>query len=319
MTPKVSVIVPVYKAENYIRRCLDSLLAQTMPDFELLLIDDGSPDNSGAICDEYSRRDARIRVFHKKNGGVASARQMGIENAIGEYSIHCDPDDWVEPNMLEELYAKAKETDADMVICDFYTNTIGEQKYIVQKPMSLDPISVFKGMMCGGGLFGATWNKLIRTSLYEEYDLRFPAHLTYCEDLFVVSDLVLHDIKISYLPSAFYHYQISENQSSLTKVISKRRIDSFHFLIEYFINKFPNATPSFFYVQKLTYKEMLFYSGFYSKHEIICTYQEINNLFIDNYKKGKHSSRLLYYALTNRYMYARLLLLLSIVKRKIMY
>lgn len=121
--PKVSIIVPVYKAEKYINRCIDSILAQTYTDWELLLVDDGSPDRSGEICDEYAKKDSRIRVFHKENGGVSSARQMGQDKASGEYTIHADPDDWMEPTMLEELYAKAKEDDADMVLCDFYFNT----------------------------------------------------------------------------------------------------------------------------------------------------------------------------------------------------
>ena len=118
--PKVSIIVPVYKAEKYLNRCIDSILAQTFTDFELLLIDDGSPDRSGEICDEYAKKDSRIRVIHKENGGVSSARQRGLDESVGEYTMHADPDDWVEPEMLDELYKKAKEEDADMVICDFF-------------------------------------------------------------------------------------------------------------------------------------------------------------------------------------------------------
>ena len=119
MPPSISIIVPVYKAEPYLHRCVDSLLAQTFTDFEVLLIDDGSPDRSGEICDDYARKDARVRVFHQENGGVSVARQRGLDEALGEYTIHADPDDWVEPDMLEALYRKAKEDDADMVICDF--------------------------------------------------------------------------------------------------------------------------------------------------------------------------------------------------------
>ena len=118
--PEISVIVPVYKAEKYLHKCVDSLLAQTFPNFEILLIDDGSPDNSGKYCDEFALKDNRIRVFHKENGGVSSARQFGLDNARGEYVIHADPDDWVETDMLDDLYKKAIEDDADMVICDFW-------------------------------------------------------------------------------------------------------------------------------------------------------------------------------------------------------
>ena len=117
--PKISVIVPVYKAEKYLHRCVDSIIAQTFTDWELLLVDDGSPDKSGEICDGYSRHDGRIMVYHKNNGGVSTARQTGIDKAIGDYTIHVDPDDWIEPTMLEELYHKATDNNADMVICDF--------------------------------------------------------------------------------------------------------------------------------------------------------------------------------------------------------
>ena len=106
-TPKISVIVPVYKAEAYLHRCVDSILAQTFQDFEVLLIDDGSPDRSGEICDEYARKDKRVRVFHKENGGVSSARNMGLDNARGEYVCFVDSDDWLD----EEMFA---------IICSFF-------------------------------------------------------------------------------------------------------------------------------------------------------------------------------------------------------
>lgn len=138
MNSKISIIVPVYKAEKTLDKCITSILSQTFTDFELLLIDDGSPDGSGIICDHYALKDERIRVIHKSNGGVSSARQTGVDVARGEYSIHVDPDDWVEPEMLQELYRSAKKHDADMVICDFYENSYKGQKYIKQEPSALD-------------------------------------------------------------------------------------------------------------------------------------------------------------------------------------
>jgi glycosyltransferase involved in cell wall biosynthesis len=173
-TPLVSVIVPVYKAEAYLHKCVDSLLAQTMTDFEVLLIDDGSPDRSGAICDEYAAKDSRIRVFHKENGGVASARQVGIENVRGEYTIHADPDDWVEPTMLEELYAKAKEDDADMVICDYYEERVDSQKYIKQNLTDDLSSKTLLGLLLGQKLHGSLWNKLIKIDKIKEYKLFLP-------------------------------------------------------------------------------------------------------------------------------------------------
>lgn len=212
-TPKISVIVPVYKAEAYLHRCVDSILAQTFQDFEVLLIDDGSPDRSGEMCDEYARKDRRVRVFHKENGGVSSARQCGMDNAQGEYTIHADPDDWVEPDMLEELYRKAKEEDVDMVICDYYTEEKRKTKYIVQKPSALNHETVLCELF--QQLHGSCWNKLVRRVCYQEYDIKFPVELSIREDLYVNVCLTARNIKVAYLHKAFYHYDLGINSNSL--------------------------------------------------------------------------------------------------------
>ncbi len=199
--PLVSVIVPVYKAETTIHRCIDSLLAQTLKDFEIILVDDGSPDRCGEICDEYAKKDSRIKVIHQPNSGVSAARQAGIDNASGEYAIHADPDDWVESLELEELYMKAKEDDADMVICDFYEN---EDIYHKQEPSSLDS----KVVLCElfKQLHGSCCNKLIRRTCYSDYGVRFPDNIYFSEDHYVICALLVHGVKVSYLPKAFYHY-----------------------------------------------------------------------------------------------------------------
>lgn len=218
-TPKISVIVPVYKAENYLHRCVDSLLAQTFEDFEILLVDDGSPDASGAICDEYAQKDHRIRVFHKENGGVSSARQCGIDHAQGEYTIHADPDDWVDVSMLEELYAKAKVEDADMVICDFYEEYKDKQIYRKQQPTALDSDTVLKELF--QQLHGSCWNKLVKRACYKEYGIEFDQELSFCEDLYFHASLLRNPIRISYLPKAFYHYDQTSNPNSIVSGYSK--------------------------------------------------------------------------------------------------
>ena len=103
---EVSIIVPVYQVEKYIRQCIDSILAQTFTDFELILVDDGSKDNSGKICDEYAEKDKRIRVIHKENDGLSGARNKGLDNASGNYFMFVDGDDYISPNMAECLYKK---------------------------------------------------------------------------------------------------------------------------------------------------------------------------------------------------------------------
>ena len=222
-SPLVSVIVPVYKAEAYLHKCVDSLLAQTMTDFEVLLIDDGSPDRSGAICDEYAAKDSRIRVFHKENGGVASARQVGIENVRGEYTIHADPDDWVEPTMLEELYAKAKEDDADMVICDIYMNFYEKEIYTFQdiKKMSVDFVLV---ELLKGKIHGSLCNKLVKSSCFFGGKVNFNISLSLGEDLSFCCKLLNNEnFKISYLNRAYYHYIQHNNVNSQTKERDKNK------------------------------------------------------------------------------------------------
>lgn len=122
MQPEISVIVPVYKAEKYLYRCVDSILAQTFTNFELILVDDGSPDNSGAICDEYAKKDSRIKVIHKKNGGPSSARNVGLDNAIGEYVCFVDSDDTIDNTFLENF----GECKADITIQGFYSKRYKE-------------------------------------------------------------------------------------------------------------------------------------------------------------------------------------------------
>lgn len=117
MSLKISIIVPVYKVEPYIHKCVDSILAQTFKDFELILVDDGSPDNCGQICDEYAQKDSRVKVIHKENGGVSSARNVGIDTALGEYITFIDPDDIIEQNMYQVLFEHAIKYSADIVVC----------------------------------------------------------------------------------------------------------------------------------------------------------------------------------------------------------
>lgn len=134
--PKVSVIVPVYNVEKLLQRCIDSILAQTFTDFELLLIDDGSKDKSGEICDEYAAKDSRIRVFHKQNGGVSTARNIGIDKAQGEWIYFVDSDDIVLPSALG-TFCSLIYSDSELVMAGFYTsdenNTVREQRKMVRQ------------------------------------------------------------------------------------------------------------------------------------------------------------------------------------------
>ena len=277
--PAISIICPVYKAEKYIHKCVDSVLAQTFTDFELLLIDDGSPDDSGRICDEYAEKDFRIRVFHKKNGGVASARQMGLDNASGEYTIHVDPDDWVEPNMLEELYAKAKETDADMVICDFYTEYSTQSNYISQEPSKLDSESILRSILLGE-LHGALWNKLIRKDCYSIYNISFHPNIYLWEDRYVCCNLLLNNLRVEYLSKAFYHYDNYSNDLSIVRTNHEKGIESQKKFIAHFEEKLDrDSYAEELYKIKAEVKDKAFVCRSFSKNDFISLYSEINQQY----------------------------------------
>ncbi len=275
--PKISIIVPVYKAEKYLHRCVDSILAQTFTDFELLLIDDGSPDSSGEICDQYASVDSRVRVFHKPNGGVSSARQCGLDNAQGEYTIHADPDDWVEPDMLQELYAEAKRSNADMVICDYFQDYNGTCKHCRQQIYTHYREDVLRKLLLGE-LHGACWNKMIR-SIYTK-KVRFPDRVIRWEDLWVNCEILMQDISIVFLSKAFYHYDLSINTNSIVRLPTLKGVESQISFCDHFDkildhNRFDNEL---FRIKSAT-KELMFYSKLYPSIQVVNKYVEINNRY----------------------------------------
>lgn len=211
---KVSVIMPVYNSVLSVVKMLNSLKSQTLKEFEVLMIDDGSNDGTENILDNFAQMDQRFKAVHKQNGGVSAARQTGLDLAKGEYVIHADSDDWVDPNMLEELYINAKQNDADVVICDFFSNTDRKQVLVKQEPLSLAPAELLNELF--QQLHGSCCNKLARRVCYNKYKIRFPNGVNHCEDLLTWIQLFQHpDIKVSYLPKAFYHYY--NNSDSITR------------------------------------------------------------------------------------------------------
>lgn len=213
---KVTIAVPVYNTEQYLDRCLNSLLSQTLKEIEVILVDDGSTDNSGQICDEYAAKDDRIKVFHKQNGGLASARQVALENAHGEYFICCDSDDWVEHTMYEEMYNKAKAENADIVICDFAFNYPDGTQKIRREPNNFNCQDDIIRATLTHKLTPNTWNKLVRTSVYYKCNLSWKIGINQGEDMFMFLKQLQHPIHIVFLSDVFYHYWRDMNGNSYT-------------------------------------------------------------------------------------------------------
>lgn len=196
--PIISIIVPVYNTENYLRRCVDSILSQSFTDFELLLINDGSKDSSGKICDEYFVKDNRVRVFHKENGGISSVRDMGLDKALGEWITFVDSDDWIKPNYLKNFLLD----DAQLIVCAHETNDVPTEKII--NDMLFDRVA------------WTTWGKLYKIEVLKKCNpFSLPRELNIGEDL--ISNIIYcNNInKVKYVENNGYFYCV--NNDSLTK------------------------------------------------------------------------------------------------------
>lgn len=205
MNPYVSIIVPVYKVEKYIRQCIDSILAQTFTDWEVLLVDDGSPDNSGSICDEYALNDSRISVLHKCNAGVSSARNLGIENAKGEWITFIDADDFIGTKYLEQIKTSvAKCPDVDLIHCgcqNYMNGTISiNQQY---EDFESDDCSILFNRF--RGLVATKWFK---RDIIIKYNIRFDEKIKIAEDYIFTVDYIHHINKYAFNSCLDYFYRI---------------------------------------------------------------------------------------------------------------
>ena len=212
----VSVIVPVYNAEKYLYRCINSILSQTYTNFELLLINDGSKDNSGTICDEYSVKDIRVRVFHKENGGASAARNYGLDKAIGEYICFIDADDWVDEDYIEQLLPTDNE---DMVVCSFMYDTmeIFHLSDIVRDKQDIgDNLHILIDHMA----VCSPWCKIMRRDIIEEHKIRFDINVSAGEDMLFICDYFSAGLnKIRTISQPLYHYYVADNESLSRRIV----------------------------------------------------------------------------------------------------
>lgn len=194
--PQISIIVPVYKVEQYLHKCLDSILAQTFTDWECILIDDGSPDNSGKICDEYAQKDSRFRVIHQENAGVSAARNAGLNAALGEWIGFVDSDDWIEPETYETALNAANKYCADIIQWGFFLND-GDVDY---NSIQYDEKEIYTPIM------NSLWASLIKKKLFLEHEIILPVDIKVAEDMFVMAKLMYFSTKTYIISDVFYHY-----------------------------------------------------------------------------------------------------------------
>lgn len=249
---KVSIIIPIYNVEKYLRRCLDSIVNQTLKDIECLLINDGSPDQSQKIIDEYvSKYPQLFKSYIKENGGLSDARNFGLNYVTGEYIAFVDSDDWIEPTMYEKMYQTAINQSADLVVCDFLMEweLTGVSNYI--QGLRCDSNDVSKNLLISPP---SAWNKLYKAELFLKTNIRYPIGLWY-EDLATTGKLISFCKKISYVNEAFVHY--IQRTGSIMSTINEKMLD--------------------------IYKAIESIEEYYKKNEIYEKYkQEIEYLYIEN-------------------------------------
>ncbi len=224
--PLISVIVPVYKVERYLDECVESIVNQTYHNLEIILVDDGSPDNCPQICDDWAKKDERIRVIHKENGGLSSARNAGLDICTGDYISFIDSDDWIESDFYYTLYRKSAESGAEIVMCaavaeypDGSSRNTAEHifSHVLSQDELLHDFLYHRNNVCG-----AVWDKLYKRSVFEK--VRFPIGLN-SEDRYVHAITYSSISKFQYIDVILYHYRQRENSICTTRELSSHTFD----------------------------------------------------------------------------------------------
>ena len=280
---EVSIIVPVYQVENYIRQCIDSILVQTFTDFELILVYDGSKDKSGQICDEYAVLDQRVKVIHKENGGLSDTRNCGMDQAVGNYFMFVDSDDYIAPTMLEYLYKALMNKEADIAVCNFL--------YFFEEDRKRDFSTNIQSEVLSGaeifysrknervyGIWTVAWNKLYKRETLGNVRFRFGK---YHEDEFWANDIYQMDIKVVTIPECLYYYRQRDNSIMGRKNI-KRDFDILEALQERIAVYFMDERHA-----DQAYKVMIFSLEYLAESKKLITNKDEENQFLQAEKKTK--------------------------------
>lgn len=245
----ISVIIPIYNIDKYLEKSIESVLHQTYENLEIILVDDGSVDNCPMICDNYARVDARIKVIHKENGGLSSARNVGIEIATGEYIAFVDGDDYILPNMCERMLSEMRASEADIVMCS-YLNVDKNGNFLDNAKISAWFGSGIDLLKTDGLRYNYAWNKLYRKVIFDE--IRFPDGKLF-EDMYIMHNVFQKARKVSIIPDALYVYRKREDSIS-ADLASHRRIDFIEALverIEFLVKIDAEESPLFYFIMQM--------------------------------------------------------------------
>lgn len=223
----VSVIVPIYNVEKYLPKCLDSIIHQSYENLEIILVDDGSTDKCPLICDDYAKKDKRIKVIHKNNGGLSDARNVGLEIAKGEYCAFIDSDDYVDTDFIKTLINSAINSHSDIAVCAYYIDSgmnLTKQKATTEKEISFNNIQAMKDFFAQKSICGVmTWNKLYKRSLFTNNEITFPIGRIH-EDNFTTYKLLYFAARVCYISDPLYYY-VNRPGSIMNRGYSNNTLD----------------------------------------------------------------------------------------------
>lgn len=257
---EVSVIIPVFKVEKYLKKCLDSVISQTYDNLQIIIVDDGSPDNCGKICDEYESKDARIKVIHKDNEGLCAARNDALKLVTGKWVLFVDSDDWCELDLVEKTVKAAEEKNVDILMFNPYRNMTEEQAEKIQafpKEFETTDKDIISGMqlsalndrytpMNGRWCQGFPWDKLFRASMIRDNDLKFATNVRANEDVIFNIHAFQFANKIAYIDETLYHYRYNPTSIAYKYTPDRVEIDREIYYEMYSIGKKYDLSESYF-------------------------------------------------------------------------
>lgn len=294
----ISVVVPIYNVEQYIVPCIESIIKQTYQNLEILLIDDGSPDNCGRICEQYKQKDSRIKVVHKQNGGLSDARNCGLKLARGEYIIFIDSDDFVSTELIEKLYFGIVKENAEIAACYFEKvyddkENIGE-KEICKMDSSYTSKELLKRLYTDANspIAFVAWNKLYKKSLFTENNILYPFG-KYHEDTFTTYKLIYSAKRIAIISEVLYYYRIRKG-SIMTEAFSIKRLDNLLAMsneIEYYSCRGEKELSALAFNRYCGYCIRVYYQ---IKESRLKDFKNIQNMILIDYKKvwDKYNGRI---------------------------